>query len=141
MRYCASSFLKRFLKLYEKYFIGVLQELVMVTSQKLIKSNILSDLAKWLSVRLPTKCLWIRISLLSLKLQIWRLLQVRSFLTFRQTIECGFTLKVVRDMIITGTQTKQNLLFCLEVQSSGTDFGPRDTQKKILYQTKTGFPW
>ena len=49
----------------------------------------LARLAKWLSVRLQTKSLWIRISLLSLKLQIWRLLRVRSSLIFRQTIECG----------------------------------------------------
>ena len=35
------------------------------------------------------------------KLQIWRLLWARSSLTFRQTIECGFTLKLVRDIIIT----------------------------------------
>ena len=43
--------------------------------------------------------------LLSLKLQIWRLLRARSILTFsltfRQTIECMFTLKLVLDMIIT----------------------------------------
>ena len=36
------------------------------------------------------------IPMLSLKLKIWRLLQARSSLT----IECGFTRKVVRDMII-----------------------------------------
>ena len=47
------------------------------------------------------KWLWFRVSLLSLKLQIWRLLRARSSLTFRQTIECGFTLKLVRDKIIT----------------------------------------
>ena len=41
-----------------------------------------------------------KITLLSLKLQIWRLLRGRSSLTFRQTIECRFTLKLVRDMII-----------------------------------------
>ena len=40
------------------------------------------------------KLLWVRISLLSLKLQIWRLLRERSSLTFRQTIECGLTLKL-----------------------------------------------
>ena len=66
--------------------------------------NHLASLAKWLSVRLRTKWLWVRIPLLSLKLQIWRLLWARSFLTFRQTIERGFTLKVVRDMIITYSQ-------------------------------------
>ena len=49
---------------------------------------------------------WIhtRIPLLSLKLQIWSLLQARSSLTFRQTIECVFTLKVARDRIITCSQ-------------------------------------
>ena len=57
-----------------------------------------------MSVRLRTKWVWVRIPLLSLKLQIWRLLQARSSLTFRQTIECGFTLKLVRDMIITYSQ-------------------------------------
>ena len=45
-----------------------------------------------------------RIRLLSLKLQIWRLLWTRSSLTFRQTVECGFTMKHVRDMIITYSQ-------------------------------------
>ena len=59
-------------------------------------------LSSWLSVLLRTKWLWVdRISLLSLKLQIWCLPRVRSSLTYRQTIECGFTLKLVRDMIIT----------------------------------------
>ena len=44
----------------------------------------LASLAKWLSVRLRTKWLWVRILLLSLKLQIWRLFRLRSSLTFRQ---------------------------------------------------------
>ena len=43
-------------------------------------------------------------SLLSLKLQIWILLRARSFLTFRQTIESRFSLKLVRDMIIVHSQ-------------------------------------
>ena len=60
----------------------------------------LASLAKWLSVCLQTKWLWVRISLLSLKLQIWCLLQARSSLTFRQTTDCRFTLKLIRDMII-----------------------------------------
>ena len=54
--------------------------------------RLVSAVAKWLSVRIP---------LPSLKLQIWRLLWGRSSLTVRQTIECGFTLKLVRDMMIT----------------------------------------
>ena len=61
--------------------------------------NHLASLAKWLSVRLQTKWLWVGIPLLSLKLQMWHLLQTRSSLSFRQTIECRFTLKLVRDMI------------------------------------------
>ena len=69
-----------------------------------------SKLAKWLSVHLKTKWLWVRIALLSLKLQIWRLLPARSSLTFRQTIECGFTLKIVRDMTITYSQMHRKYL-------------------------------
>ena len=57
-----------------------------------------------MSIRLRTKLLWIRILLLPHKLQIWCLLQARSSLIFRQTIERGLTLKLVRDMIITCSQ-------------------------------------
>ena len=46
--------------------------------------NHLAKLDKSLSVRLRTKWLWVRSSLLSLKLQIWRLFLARSSLTFRQ---------------------------------------------------------
>ena len=44
--------------------------------------------SKWQSVCLRTKWLWIPVPLLSLKLQIWRLLRERSVLTFRQIILC-----------------------------------------------------
>ena len=54
-----------------------------------------------MSVCLRTKWLGVRITLLLLKHQIWRLLHVRSSLTFRQTLDLGFTLKLVRGMIIT----------------------------------------
>ena len=63
-----------------------------------------TSLIKWLSVRLRSKRLGVPIPMLSIKLKIWRLLQARSSLTFRQTIECGFILKVVRDMIIAYNQ-------------------------------------
>ena len=66
-------------------------------SQKL---NHLASLTKCLSYCLQTNWLWVQILLLSLKLQTWRLLQGRSSLTFKQTVECGFTLKLVRDLII-----------------------------------------
>ena len=56
----------------------------------------LNHLAKWLSFRLRSKWFRVRISFLSVKLQIWHLLRRRSFLTFRQTIESGFTLKIRR---------------------------------------------
>ena len=46
--------------------------------------NHLASLAKWLSVHLWTKWLWVRVQLQSLKLQISRLFQARSSLTFRQ---------------------------------------------------------
>ena len=67
-------------------------------------SIILVSFAKWLIVPLRTKWLWVRISLLSLKLEIWHLLRTRSCLTFNQTVVRGFTLKLVRDMIITYSQ-------------------------------------
>ena len=60
-----------------------------------------SKAAYRLSVRLQIKLLGVQIPLLSPRLQIWHLLQKRSSLTFRQTMECRFTLKLVRDMIIT----------------------------------------
>ena len=63
-----------------------------------------TSLTKWSSVRLWTKWLWIRIPLVLLKIHIWCLLRAMSSLTFRQTIECGFTLKLVRDVIITYCQ-------------------------------------
>ena len=78
--------------------------MAMVMSAGMLKisfPSIITSLAKWLSVRLRTNCLWFRILLRSLKLQIWRLLRRRSSLTFRQTRECRFTLKLVRDMITT----------------------------------------
>ena len=43
-----------------------------------------ASLAKWLSVHLRTKWLWVRVQLQSLKLQILHLLRARSSLTFRQ---------------------------------------------------------
>ena len=55
-------------------------------------------------VCLRTKWLLVEITLLSLKLRIWYLLRATSCLTFRQSIECGFTLKLVRDMTITYSQ-------------------------------------
>ena len=68
--------------------------------------------SKWLSVRLQTKWLWVRILLLSLKLQIWRLLLARSSLTFRQCVfECVFTLKFIRDRIITHSHFDHHFQF------------------------------
>ena len=60
--------------------------------------------SQWLSVRLRTKWLCVRIPLLSLKLQIMYLFHARSSLTFGQTIEYRFSLKLARDMIITCSQ-------------------------------------
>ena len=71
----------------------------------LIKVYYSTILAKESSACLWTKWLWVRISLLWLRLQIWRPLWARSCLTFRQTIECRFTLNIVRDMIITYSQS------------------------------------
>ena len=89
--------------------------------------NYLAKVAKWLSCVLSTylhggfDCMLLLlvgmrvwILLLSLKLPIWRLLQARSSFTFRQTTECRFTLKLVRDMTITCSQmhhTDRNLQY------------------------------
>ena len=54
-----------------------------------------------MSVRLWTKWLWVLVQLQLLKLQISCLFRTRSSLTFRATIECGLTLKRVRDLIKT----------------------------------------
>ena len=45
--------------------------------------------------------------MLSLKRQISRLLRARISLTFRQTLEYGFAMKLVRDMIITSCSVKR----------------------------------
>ena len=63
-----------------------------------------ASLAKWLSVRLRTKWFWVRNPLLPFKLQILRLFQSRSSLTFTSTIDRRFTLKLVRDIILTYDQ-------------------------------------
>ena len=102
----------------------------------------LTSLAKWLSVRLRTKWLWVRIPLLSLKLQIWRLLRARSSLTFSQTIECGFTLKLVRDMIITystgnGTYVWSNMRQMLQAnKNSNIKYNVIQVKLKKTYQIK-----
>ena len=57
-----------------------------------------------MTVCLWTKWLCIQIMLLSLRLQIWHLLWARSFLIFRQTIECRCSLNLVQDMIIIYSQ-------------------------------------
>ena len=57
-----------------------------------------------MSLPLRTKWLLVRVQLQSLKIQISRLLWARSSLIFRKTIECGYTLKLVRDMIIMYSQ-------------------------------------
>ena len=50
----------------------------------LVRKRTLNHLAKLLSVRVRTKWFWFQVQLQSLKLQISRLLQARSSLTFRK---------------------------------------------------------
>ena len=74
------------------------------------------QLAKWLSVRLWTKWLWVRVQLQSFKLQISRLLRARSFLTFR--LLCSFfsnTLTIIsrQDSCFSGTSVVVSVcVFC-----------------------------
>ena len=58
--------------------------------------NHLASLVEWFSVRLWTKWLWVQVQLQSLKLQ--------------RTMECGFTLERVREMIRTYSQVFLSLL-------------------------------
>ena len=64
----------------------------------------LKHLLRARSFRFRTKWFWVRISLLSFKPQIWHLIRARSSLTFRQTIDGGFSLRLVLDMIVTYSQ-------------------------------------
>ena len=61
----------------------------------------LASSAKWLSVRLPTKWLWV---LLSLKSSDIAPVLSKEFLVGQATVECRFTLKCVRGMIIAYNQ-------------------------------------
>ena len=72
---------------------------IQIKKKQLLMKAYLSgqSLAKWLSVCLRTNWLWIQLPLLSLKLKILPMSRARSSLT----LECKFTLKRVRDMIIT----------------------------------------
>ena len=72
---------------------------IQIKKKQLLMKAYLSgqSLAKWLSVCLRTNWLWIQLPLLSLKLNILHMSRASSSLT----LECKFTLKRVRDMIIT----------------------------------------
>ena len=59
-------------------YLGTRQESAIELFPKIINNS------KWLSVRLQTKWLWVRIPLQLLKFQISRLFWARSSLTFRQ---------------------------------------------------------
>ena len=54
---------------------------------------------------LSVRCIWLYV----VKLHIWRLLRASIFLPFRWTIECRFTLKFVRNMIITYSQYRTDV--------------------------------
>ena len=116
---------------------------------------ILATNAKWLSVRFRSKWLWVRIPLLSLKLQTWSPLRARSSLTFRQTIECKFTLKLVRHMIVTYSQmhrtdkythhssiTSHHIIRVFVYQLSGCGFESRCCYLNFRYGAcfEQGFP-
>ena len=69
--------------------------------------NYLAGLAKWLNACLWTKWLWVGMSLLSLKTSnIAPVLSKRLF-DILATIECRFTLKRLREMIITYSRFQQ----------------------------------
>ena len=77
--------------------------------------NHLASFAKWLSVRLQSNWLWNLIQLPSLKLQIWLLFRARSSLEFGKTKDSVFTLKIVRELIITYRQ-----VHCTDIRPSNS---------------------
>ena len=95
----------------------------------------------WVFVYELAKWLWVRIAFLSFKLQIWRLLRARNSLTFRQTIECGFTLKFARGMISTYSHCSYvfivdfNQLFVHRI--NGRDYSFSKIFRKVTFFT----PW
>ena len=71
--------------------------------------NYLASLSKWLSFRLPDKCILLIVLLQSLKLKILHLFEARNSFTLKQlyikvTAEFGFSLKCARDMVRTYNQ-------------------------------------
>ena len=125
------------------------------------KFNHSASLAKWLSICVWPKWLWVRITLESLQISL--LLRVRISLTFRyiqihSTIECWFTLKCVCETIRaysqmhhTDTQLQHSSIiwpvrpngwvFVYEV--SGYGFGSHWSHINFRYRTcfKQGVPW
>ena len=85
-------------------------------------ASLVKCLVKSLLKLLVCVWLWVRMTLLSIKLQIRHILQARSSFTQRQTIECGFTLKLVCDMIITYSQKKRNYQFLEKLSSTWFQF-------------------
>ena len=83
-------------------YLGTRQESAIEVFPKIINNS------KWLSVRLQTKWLWVRIPLQSLKLHISRLFQTKISLTFTQVKSVDSLLKRVCDMIRTHNQTVNN---------------------------------
>ena len=71
----------------------------------------LANFAEWLSVRLQTKWLWVRVPLQLRKSQIWPA-SCKEILDIRAIAECRFTLKRVSDIIITYSQIRYTF-YCL----------------------------
>ena len=78
--------------------------------------NRLASLAKWLSVHLWTKWLWVWAQLQSLKLQILRLLWARSSLTFRELQSVGSFWNAYVKLLLR-KQWKTYCLNCEEMQA------------------------
>ena len=120
--------------------------------------NHLASLAKWLTVCSLTKWLWVRILLQSLKFRISRLPSSKEFLHIQATIECGFTLKRVRDMIRTYSQMHpthkyskrssiispvwlNGLVFVYELSACGFESRCSHLNFRFRPSFEQGFPW
>ena len=78
-----------------------------MSRKSLLETGVISSLAKWLSVCLQTKWLWIQIPLQSLKTSDTASLSSKEFLKIPATKKCRFTLKHVYDMEKTPSRMRQ----------------------------------
>ena len=83
----------------------------------MIELSYLASLAKWLSVCLQTKWLWVLVQLQSLNIR-FRACLSKKFLDIQAILECGFNLKGTRDMTRTSSQMHRTDKYSEHIKSN-----------------------